>query len=250
MIKLGIIGGSGLDNPNFFKGKKDHEIETPYGKTSSKLKQGLIDNVDVIILSRHGRKHSLSPTNVNYRANIWALKELGCTNIIATTAVGSLRTDIAPGHIVLPNQFIDFTKKRQMTFFDESSNVVHTEMANPFCKEMISHCSNVMEKLDIKFHINKTVITIEGPRFSSKAESHMFRSWGADIINMSSCPEVILANELGIKYMAIAMSTDYDCWKEDEDSVTWEMIQKIMSENSSKVIEIIKTLTPKLVDIN
>ncbi|MDB3990713.1 S-methyl-5'-thioadenosine phosphorylase [Gammaproteobacteria bacterium] len=246
MAKIGIIGGSGLDNPNILKSAKDIELSTPYGDTSSKIMQGIIMGQNVSIIARHGRDHSIAPSNINYRANIWALNEIGCTHLIATTAVGSLRSSIKPGDIVLPDQFIDFTKRRASTFFDENSDVVHTEMANPFSEQLIKEASRIASDLEISFHHNKTVITIEGPRFSTKSESNMFRSWNADIINMSSCPEVILAKELGLKYLTLAMSTDYDCWKEDEDPVSWEMIKETMSNNSSNVIRIIKELIPRI----
>ena len=214
-----------------------------------KLKEGKIEGEDVVLLARHGRNHSITPSNVNFRANIWALKEIGCKYILASTAVGSLREEIEPGHIVLPNQFIDFTKHRKSSFFDEDE-VVHTPMADPFSNEIINLISDVATDLDIVFHKNKTVITIEGPRFSTKSESHMFRSWGADIINMSTCPEVALARELEIHYSSIAMSTDYDCWKEDEESVSWELIQKIMNDNSSNVLSIFKKVIPLIKNLN
>ena len=245
MKKIGIIGGSGLDNPNIIQSPEDISIKTPYGKTSSIIKQGIIEGQDVFILARHGRDHSINPSNVNFRANIWALKELGCSYILASTAVGSLRKEIEPGHIILPNQFIDFTKNRNSSYYDKNE-VVHTQMADPFCNEMIDLIGDVVNELGISFHKNKTVITIEGPRFSTKAESHMFRSWGADIINMSTCPEAALARELGLNYATIAMSTDYDCWKEDEETVSWKLIQKIMSINSSNVLDIFVNTIPQL----
>ena len=249
MKKIGIIGGSGLDNPNIIKLSSDQSIDTPFGKPSSMLKEGQIEGEDVVLIARHGRDHSITPSNVNFQANIWALKEAGCKYILASTAVGSLREEIEPGHIVLPNQFIDFTKNRQSSFFNKNE-VVHTAMADPFCPMMIDLISNIANDLGITFHKNKTVISIEGPRFSTKAESHMFKSWGADIINMSSCPEAALARELGLNYASIAMSTDYDCWKEDEEPVSWELIQKIMSANASNVLNIFKNTIPLLKNLN
>lgn len=249
MEYVGIIGGSGLDDPSILKSSKEIKIKTPYGSTSSTIKSGKIGDIDVFILARHGRNHSIMPTNVNFRANIWALKELGCTCILASTAVGSLKEEIEPGHIVLPNQFIDFTKNRDSTFFDKKE-VVHTEMADPFCKEIIDIIHDTSNSLGIISHRNKTVITIEGPRFSTKAESKMFRAWGADIINMSSCPEVALSKELGLKYASVAMTTDYDCWKEDEETVSWELIKKIMRKNSSNVCDIFMKTIPRLRDLD
>jgi 5'-methylthioadenosine phosphorylase len=248
MAKIGIISGSGLDDPKIFKSSKYIEIKTPFGETSSTIKECQIKDEKVFIIARHGRDHLITPSNVNYRANIWALKEIGCQFILASTAVGSLIEEIKPGDIVLPNQFIDFTKKRESTFFD-NGEVIHTPMADPFSNDMINIIGTVAESLKIRFHKNKTVITIEGPRFSTKSESLMFRSWGADIINMSSCPEVALAKELGLHYASIAMATDYDCWKEDEEEVTWELIQKIMKENANNVLSIFEKVVPLLRNI-
>tara|TARA_B100001250_G_scaffold400967_1_gene412232 strand:+ start:1548 stop:2291 length:744 start_codon:yes stop_codon:yes gene_type:complete len=245
MAKIGIIGGSGLDDPEIFKSSKYIEMETPYGDPSSSIKESEIEDQNVFIIARHGRDHSIAPSNVNYRANIWALKEIGCKYILASTAVGSLREEIKPGDIVLPNQFIDFTKKRESTFFD-NQEVIHTPMSDPFSNEIINIITEVVESLKIKLHKNKTVITIEGPRFSTKSESLMFRSWGADIINMSTCPEAALAKELGLHYASIAMATDYDCWKEDEEEVTWELVQKIMNENADNVLNIFEKVIPLL----
>jgi len=240
-IKIGIIGGSGMDDPRLMKNKKDKKVKTPYGSPSSSLAIGKIGGVDTVILARHGKGHSIYPTGVNFRANIYALKKEGCTHILATTAVGSLRADIKPGDLVFVDQFIDHTKHRTLTFHDEK--VIHTPMAEPFCKELRALLVKSAKELKLRHHSKGTVITIEGPRFSTKAESHMFRSWGADVINMSTVPEVILARELGICYQSIAMSTDYDCWKEGEEPVTWEMIVAIMNKNSENVKKLlVKTI--------
>ncbi|MEK7822795.1 MAG: S-methyl-5'-thioadenosine phosphorylase [Nitrospirota bacterium] len=245
MVKVGIIGGSGLDDPRILKDAKEIEVETPYGSPTSVLITGAIKGVDVVIIARHGKNHSIYPSKVNFRANIWALKEQGCTYIIASTAVGSLREEIEPGHLVFPNQFIDHTKKREITFFDEDV-VVHTPMAEPFCSNLIELLSSSAKQTGMPFHKNKTVITIEGPRFSTKAESHMFRSWNADVINMSTVPEVNLAREKQMHYAAIAMSTDYDCWREGEESVTWEMIMETMKKNADNVIKLFLDVIPKI----
>jgi len=249
MVKIGIIGGSGLDNPKILKHAGKIEVETPYGAPTSILTCGVIEGVEVVIIARHGKNHSIFPSRVNFRANIWALKEQGCTHVLATTAVGSLREEIKPGHLVFPHQFIDHTKKRELTFFDEDV-VVHTPMAEPFCSNLIELCSLSAERMKIPFHKNKTVITIEGPRFSTRAESHMFRSWNADVINMSTVPEVNLAREKKMHYAAMAMSTDYDCWREGEESVTWEIIMKIMQKNADNVIKLFLEVIPKIRDYN
>jgi len=241
-IKVGIIGGSGMDAPRLMKNKKEKKVKTPYGNPSSALTVGKIEGVDTVILARHGKGHTIYPTGVNFRANIYALKKEGCTHILATTAVGSLREKIKPGDLVFVDQFIDHTKHRALTFHDEK--VIHTPMAEPFCKELRTLLVKSARELKLRHHPNGTVITIEGPRFSTKAESHMFRSWGADVINMSTVPEVILAREIGICYQSIAMSTDYDCWKEGEEPVTWEMILAIMNKNSENVKKLLlKTIS-------
>jgi len=241
-IKVGIIGGSGLDDPQLMKNIKEKKLKTPYGSPSSPLIIGKINDLDTVILARHGRDHSIYPTGVNYRANIHALKKEGCTHILATTAVGSLRENIRPGDLVFIDQFIDFTKHRPLTFHDEK--VIHTPMAEPFCPQLRSLLVEAAKELKYRYHKKGTVITIEGPRFSTKAESHMFRSFGADVINMSTVPEVILARELGICYQTIAMSTDYDCWKEGEEPVTWDMILEIMTKNAENVKKLlVKTIS-------
>jgi 5'-methylthioadenosine phosphorylase len=204
MIKIGIIGGSGLENPDILTNPKEFITGTPYGDPSSALLNGNIGDKEIIILSRHGHSHTIPPTQVNNRANLYALQKAGCTHIMATTACGSLREEIGRGDLVIPDQLIDFTHHR-----------IHT------------------------FHYKGTLITIEGPRFSTKAESRMFRLWGADIINMSVATEAILANELDIPYAAIAMSTDYDSWKDDEVPVAWEDVLAVFSKNVDNVIQLL-----------
>jgi 5'-methylthioadenosine phosphorylase len=243
-IKIGIIGGSGMDDPRLLSDMEEHEVETPYGKPSSPLTTGSLDGIDVAVLARHGKDHGVSPTNVNYRANILALKEVGCTHILATTAVGSLRVRIRPGDLVFVDQFIDFTKHRVVTFHEQQ--VIHTPMSDPFCAELRSLLVESAKELGLRHHRRGTVVTIEGPRFSSRAESHMFRKLGADVINMSTVPEVILAREAGLCYQSIAMSTDYDCWKEGEEPVTWEMIVAIMEKNAGNVRNLIMKTVPKI----
>ncbi len=244
MVKVGIIGGSGLDKPGILEDFKEIEVNTPFGKPSDKVIHGKLGNAEVFILPRHGKKHTISPTGVNYRANIYALKEVDF--IIATTACGSLREEMGRGDLVILDQFIDFTKHRNITFHDDfEQGAKHTPMASPFNEKLRSLLIKTIKNLDYKVHDKGTVITIEGPRFSTKAESKMFRAWGADVINMSIAPEAILANELNIPYATIAMVTDYDCWKEDE-TVSWEIILKVFHENAEKVkkilIESIKSL--------
>lgn len=243
MLKIGIIGGSGLDNPNILKEAKDIELMTPYGKPSSSLKVGKIEGIEVVLLARHGREHSIMPTNVPNQANIWTLKELGCTHILASTACGSLKEEIQPGDLVFIDQFIDRTTKRKKTFY-ERDIVCHIPMAEPFCQKLRRLLTEAAQELQLPYHASGTVITIEGPRFSTKAESKMFQSWGADVINMSTVPEVILAREAGLCYAAVAMSTDYDCWKESE--VTFEEVLKVFARNAENVIKLFLQVIPKI----
>lgn len=243
-IMIGIIGGSGLEDPKILTDFKEIEIETPYGKTSSKITTGVIGGKQVAIISRHGKNHEISPTLVPYQANIWALKEVGCTCILATTACGSLREDFHPGDMVFIDQFIDWTKLRKLTYFENfDKGSIHTPMALPFDADLRQLLVETAQKLRFSYHPTGTMVTIEGPRFSTKAESFMFQKLGAELINMSSVPEVQLANELKIPYQAIALVTDYDCWKENEESVTPELVTKVMEANAKKVKELlIKTI--------
>ncbi|MBN1646810.1 MAG: S-methyl-5'-thioadenosine phosphorylase [Spirochaetales bacterium] len=247
-MKTGIIGGSGLDNPEIFESPQDVKIKTPYGEPSAPLKTGLIGGREVVLLARHGREHTIPPSQVNYRANIHALKEAGCTAIIATTAVGSLREEIKRGDLVIVDQFIDFTKQREMTFHTSflPHTPVHTPMAGPYDNAMRELLIKNCAALGYPFHKKGTVVTIEGPRFSTKAESHMFRIWGADIINMSIATETALANEAGIPYAAVAMSTDYDCWKEDEEPVSWDAILAVFTQNAKRVTDLLLKTIPEL----
>lgn len=249
-VKIGIIGGSGLDNPELFKDPQDIDANTPWGKPSADLKIGKIADVDVVLLGRHGRKHTIPPTQVNYRANIQALKDVGCTHILATTAVGSLRDEIGRGHLVILDQFIDFTKQRKMTFHEsfKPHEPIHTPMAEPFNPKLRNILIEVCSKQNVTFHRTGTVVTIEGPRFSTRAESNMFRLMGADIINMSVATEVALANEIGIPYAAIAMSTDYDCWKEDEEPVSWDAILEVFKDNADKVTRLLLSAIPMIAE--
>ena len=236
MVRVGIIGGSGLDDPKILQEASEKAVETPYGNPSSVLTLGQINGTDVVLIARHGKKHQLSPSQVNFRANIYALRDQGVTHIIATTACGSLKKEIGRGDFVILDQFIDFTRSRKTTFhesFEEGAQ--HTPMANPFDVGLRKVLCEVSQFLGFKTHSNGTVITIEGPRFSTKAESHMFRSWGGDVINMSVATEAILANEAKLPYAVVAMSTDYDCWKEDEEPVSWEEIESVFNANADKV---------------
>jgi len=234
-----------LEDPRILKDAKEITATTKFGSPSSTLTTGKIGNADVVILSRHGKKHTIMPSNVNFRANIMALKEHGCTHIIATTACGSLREEIKPGHLVFCDQFIDRTTKRDSTFYD-SGKVCHIPMAEPFCEKLRSLLAETAKEMKLEHHDKGTVITIEGPRFSTKAESHMYRQWNADVINMSTVPEVVLAREAGICYAIVAMSTDYDCFLDDKPAVTIDEVLKVMKQNSENVKKLLINLIPKI----
>jgi 5'-methylthioadenosine phosphorylase len=245
-MKIGIIGGSGLDNPDLIKDYKEINLETPYGEPSSNIISGKVGDIEVFILARHGREHQIPPTQVNNKANIFALGKLGCKKIIATTAVGSLKEEIKRGDFIILNDFIDFTRHREVTFFkDFKSNPEHAEMINPFTPKLREEAMKACRELGIRYHGKGVVITIEGPRFSTVAESKMFKRWGADVINMSIAPEVILAREAGLEYLGIGMSTDYDVWKEDK--VSWDKILGVFNKNAEKMkkllIRIIRNLS-------
>jgi len=243
-IKIGIIGGSGLDDPKLLTDFQEIQPATPYGPASSPIVTGIVAGRPVAVLARHGRGHTIMPTKVPFRANIWALKELGCTHILATTACGSLRAEIKPGELVFLDQFIDNTRHRLLTFHEEK--VIHAPMADPFCESLRAVLVATAQELGLPHHDKGTMITIEGPRFSTRAESRMFQMWGADVINMSTVPEVILARELGICYQSVAMATDYDCWKMDEEPVTWPIIERRMKQNADNVKQLLVAAIPKI----
>lgn len=243
-IKVGIIGGSGMDDPKLLTDQQTINIDTPFGQPSSAISLGKLAGVDVAIISRHGKNHTLMPGKVPYQANIWALKQAGCSHILATTACGSLQDDFKPGDFVFIDQFIDFTKHRNLTFYQD--HVIHTPMAEPFCPALRERLGQAAQELKLPHHIQGTIITIEGPRFSTRAESRLFRSWQADVINMSTVPEVTLAREIGICYQSIAMVTDYDSWKEKEAAVTWEMVMEQMNKNVGNIKQLLLTILPKI----
>jgi 5'-methylthioadenosine phosphorylase len=235
---LGVIGGSGLYGMPGLSDVEERTIATPYGDPSDAVVLGTLAGQRVAFLARHGRGHRHTPTEVNYRANIWALKSLGLRHVVAVSACGSLREDYAPGHIVIPDQVYDRTTSRERTFVG-GGLVAHVSVADPFCPQLSAHAHAAVAATGATVHQGGTFVTIEGPRFSTRAESHMFRAWGADIINMSIAPECALANEAGLPYAAVAMSTDYDCWKDDEEPVTWQQILDIFEQNVEKVVRVL-----------
>ncbi len=238
MVYIGIIGGSGLYS--LLENPKSFDIDTPFGKPSSQVEVGKINGVEVAFIPRHGKKHTIPPHKVNYRANIWALNSLGVKRIIGINAVGSLKEELKPGHVVIPDQFIDFTKKRDLTFYD-GPEVYHISMADPFCPEVNNAIYAVSRKIDGNSHLGGSYITIEGPRFSTRSESKMFRQF-ADIIGMTLVPEVNLADEMSMCYSVLATVTDYDVWS--ETPVEASEVFKIMKENEDKVTSIIRDVIP------
>lgn len=247
MVKVGIIGGSGLDDPQILKDPKEISADTLYGPPSSPFTLGRIDGVEVVLLARHGKTHQLSPSQVNNQANIRGLKDQGVTHIIATTACGSLREEIDRGHFVVVDQFIDFTRHRKVTFHESFEHgMEHDVMADPFDAGLRKNIYETAVSLGLHAHDGGTVVTIEGPRFSTRAESRMFRIWGADVINMSTAPEAILANEAKIPYAVVAMSTDYDCWKEDEQMESWQEILKVFENNADNMKKLLVNVIPKI----
>jgi len=228
---LGVIGGSGLyDFPAFTDVEKVNP-ETPFGKPSAPILLGKLAGKQVAFLARHGIGHSLSPSEVNYRANIYALKTLGVERIISISACGSLREDFAPGHIVIPSQLFDYTHLRKRSFFGEGL-VVHVGVADPFCQQLSTTLYQVVTSTGVTAHMGGAMITIEGPRFSTKAESNAYRAWGMSLIGMTTSPEAFLAREAEMCYAVMAHVTDYDVWHQSEASVSVEMVVKTLHENT------------------
>jgi 5'-methylthioadenosine phosphorylase len=240
---IGVIGGSGLYDIEGLKIIEEIEIDTEWGKPSGKIMIAELDNVKIAFLPRHGKGHVLLPHEINVRANIAALKLLGVKRIVAFSAVGSLQEEIPPRDFVVPSQIIDRTKNRESTFFGEGI-VAHIAFGDPFCQRLQSEIIQEIKNLNINLHTEKTLICMEGPAFSTRAESNLYRSWGADIINMSVLPEAKLAREAEICYMMVCMSTDYDCWKEDEEDVTVEMVIGNITANSDNAKALIKKIIP------
>ncbi len=240
MVKIGIIGGSGLEDPRILDDAAERAVSTRFGAPSSTLAEGTIGGVPAVILSRHDRDHHIAPTGIPNRANLQALKDAGCTHVIASTACGSLREEIGRGDFVVLDQFIDFTRRRELTVFDDfRDGMHHVGMADPFDATLRRILAEEAGRLGVRTHRTGTVVTIEGPRFSTRAESRMFRAWGADVINMSTAPECIVANELGLPYAAVAMATDYDCWKEDEAPVSWQAVLEIFKSNAERMTSLL-----------
>ncbi len=243
-VKVGIIGGSGLYKMGIFKKTEEISVETPFGPPSEKIILGKIGNTEIAFLARHGNNHTIPPHKINYRANIFALKECGVNCIISTAAVGSLKEKIKPQDFVIADQLIDRTGKRISTFFEDGI-VVHVGVADPFCKTLSDLAYNVIREEGLGLH-RGTYICMEGPQFSTRAESNLYRSWNADIIGMTLAPEAKLAREAEMCLCGISSVTDYDCWHDTEEDVTVASVVETLKKNSIHMANIIKKLVPKI----
>ncbi len=246
MAKVGIIGGSGLYQ---IEGLKDMEeltiVDTPFGPPSDHFLSGKIEGTEVFFLARHGRGHHINPTEINYRANIFAMKKFGVDAIISVSAVGSLREDIKPMDFVVPDQFVDRTTKRDCSFFCDGI-VAHVSMADPISGEIANILINACKSLGIRVHEKGTYINIEGPQFSTRAESNLYRSWGMDIIGMTNMVEAKLAREAEIAYATLAAVTDYDCWYDGHDNVTVDMVVEYLRKNVDNAKKILAVAVPEI----
>ena len=243
--KLAIIGGSGLYSMPGLQDTREYDMDTPFGKPSAPVVVGTLENQRVAFLARHGIGHHITPTEVNYRANIYALKSLGTERIVSISACGSLREDYAPGHIVIPDQIFDYTHGRERSFFAKGM-VAHISVADPFCKDLSQQTYAAVKQANATVHSGGTFITITGPRFSTKAESNTFRSWGMSIIGMTASPEAFLAREAEICYATMAHVTDYDVWHVSAEPVTVEMIIQTLNKNTQIAQEAIRNLARSL----
>ena len=239
--KLGIIGGSGLYKMEGFENSKWKKSKTPWGKPSDEILIAKLSKEEICFIPRHSRGHKINPTNINFRANIDAMKQLGVTDIISVSAVGSLKEDLEPGKFVIVDQFIDRTFSRSKTFFDEEI-VAHVSMAKPTSQSLSDCCEAALKKLNIKNQRGGTYVVMEGPQFSTLAESNLYRSWGADVIGMTNMPEAKLAREAEIRYSTVAMVTDYDCWHPDHGEVDVSMVVQTLMKNAANAQNMIKEI--------
>ena len=245
--KLGIIGGSGLYKMEGFEKTNWKKVKSAWGDPSDEVLTTKLDNEEICFIPRHARGHKINPSKINYRANIDVLKQLGVTDIISVSAVGSLKENLEPGKFVIVDQFIDRTFARVKTFFDEEI-VAHVSMAKPVSKSLGQCCEAALKKLEIPHQMNGTYIVMEGPQFSTLAESSLYRSWKADVIGMTNMPEAKLAREAEIRYCTIAMVTDYDCWHPDHEEVDVSMVIKTLQKNSSNAQNMIKEVIKSFKD--
>ena len=239
--KLAIIGGSGLYDVEEFKDRELIDLNTPWGKPSDQVLKAIYKDKEVYFLPRHGKGHFISPSNINFRANIDSLKQLGVTDIVSVSAVGSLKENLPPGKFVIVDQFIDRTFDRNKTFFDDEI-VAHVSMAHPTSKGLMNACEYAIKNEGIDYQMGGTYVVMEGPQFSTLAESNLYRSWKADVIGMTNMPEAKLAREAEIRYASVSMVTDYDCWHPDHENVDVQQVIKVLLDNASKAKSMIKNL--------
>ena len=242
---LGIVGGSGVYDIEGLSNKRWQRVASPFGEASDELLLGELNGQQLVFLPRHGRGHRIPPSEINYRANIDVLKRVGVTDLISVSAVGSLREDLPPGIFVIVDQFIDRTFARQKSFFG-TGLVAHVSMAHPVCRRLGDHIDAATRSAGIKAVRGGTYLVMEGPQFSSLAESKLYRSWGCDVIGMTNMPEAKLAREAEICYASVAMVTDFDCWHPDHDHVTVDAIIKVLLANADKARSLVKTVAPAL----
>ena len=242
---VGIIGGSGVDQIEGLVNQEWREVSSPFGCPSDKLLFGQIADKPIVFLPRHGRGHRFSPSSINYRANIDVLKRSGVTDVVSLSAVGSLKEKYQPGHFVLIDQFIDRTFAREKTFF-EAGCVAHVNFAQPISSRLKDALYDSCKKLNIPSHKNGTYICMEGPQFSTVAESHLYRSWGCDVIGMTNMPEAKLAREAELPYATVAMVTDFDCWHPEHESVTVENVIKVMGKNTENACKLLRDVLPNI----
>ena len=242
---LGIIGGSGVYDMAGLEHARWRRVESPWGEPSDDLLFGTLLGVEMVFLPRHGRGHVHSPSSINYRANIDALKRAGCTDLISVSACGSFREELPPGHFVFADQFIDRTHAREKSFFGQGF-VAHVSMAHPVCPRLVKALAEAAADEGIVHEVGGTYLAMEGPQFSTLAESKLYRAWGCDVIGMTAMPEAKLAREAELPYAIVAMVTDYDCWHPDHDHVTVEQVVRVLSGNADKARALIKRVVPKL----
>ena len=247
--KLGIIGGSGLYKMEGFEKTKWKKIKTAWGSPSDEILTAKLGNEEIYFIPRHTRGHKINPSNINFRANIDAFKQLGVTDIVSVSAVGSLKENLSPGTFVIVDQFIDRTFARVKTFFDEEI-VAHVSMAKPVSQSLGQCCEAALKKLNISHQMNGTYVVMEGPQFSTLAESNLYRSWNADVIGMTNMPEAKLAREAEIRYCTVAMVTDYDCWYPDHDEVDVAMVIQTLTKNASNAQNMIKEVVKTFKDFS
>ena len=245
--KLAVIGGSGLYDVEEFKERELIKLDTPWGKPSDDILKTKYNNKEIYFLPRHGRGHFISPSKINFRANIDALKQLGVTDIVSVSAVGSLKESLSPGKFVIVDQFIDRTFARNKTFFDDEI-VVHVSMAHPTSNGLMNACEEAIKKENIEYQKKGTYVVMEGPQFSTLAESNLYRSWKADVIGMTNMPEAKLAREAEIRYASVSMVTDYDCWHPDHENVDVQSVIKVLLGNAEKAKNMIKNLISNFED--